>query len=74
MNNLPAGTQLTCQFGHHIAKAARDLVPYESIEADDFTDWKIHHTVNGNKVNNRCRCGAPWRKGVQFYVEGGIWP
>lgn len=76
----PAGSQVTCENGHYICRAAVDLRRLTRSRQADFDQWHHHISVpaHGDPLPLRCTCGAPYLKGSIgqcVHLEGfGWWP
>ena len=76
-NELPAGTQITCENGHLICEVAVPLRVDTTPDAAEFTNWQIPPLARGDYVPE-CHCGALWYSqtfvSLQIHTPDGWWP
>lgn len=65
-----AGETVTCELGHRIARASRDLVMYEVMLTLGQFDWIVEEPMQGQIIPN-CSCGAKWWRFGELHFEGG---
>lgn len=63
-NIISAGTQITCENGHHIMSAARDVSFLRKQDVgNDWTDWQQPAPELGTFLPLRCdKCQAEWMR------------
>ena len=69
------GEQITCENGHEICSAAKDIHLGTTVSVESFQDWKIEAPKVGDAIDGRCPiCGAYWmnKTGWELHV-GNEW-
>lgn len=65
-----AGEAVTCELGHPIARAARDIVKGEAAFSPGQFEWLIQEPLPLD-VPPTCSCGAPFFRAGRYHFEGG---
>ena len=79
-NIIAAGTQITCENGHHIMSAKNDVSLLKPQDVSNWSNWQQPEPALGDFLPLTCaKCGAEWMrmsrdKRVQYHTEEGWRP